>query len=749
MKSPIRLVIGAMILNSTAHAAELHVAQGGDDRNPGTAAAPLRTIQRAAELARPGDVITVHEGIYRERVHPPRGGESDERRIVYQAAPGEIVEIRGSEVIKGWEHVQNDTWKVTLPASFFGDFNPYRDVIRGDWFDPRGRVHHTGAVYLDGQWLIEATSLEEVLAPVEDRPAWLGGTSQGYLFNLAWWQLGDGSSAEGRQAVTRTAARSGARVAPSDEGGDCLGFIEHGHWVRYDDVDFGAGASELALRAASEADGGVVEIRLDGPRGELIGRCVIPNTGGWQSWATFAAPIKPVTGVRSLCLVFTNPPNEALDAPLWFAQAEDDSTTIWAQFKGVDPNERTVEINVRRTVFYPDAPGRNYITVRGFRLRHAATPWAPPTAEQIGLLGSHWSKGWIIEDNEISHSVCAGISLGKYGDAFDNTSANTAEGYVKTIERALQNGWNRETVGHHVVRNNRIHHCEQAGIVGSLGAIFSEISGNEIHDVHMRRLFSGAEMAGIKIHAAIDVRIAKNHIHRTCLGLWLDWMAQGTRVTGNLFHDNRVDLFVEVNHGPFLVDNNLFLSAAALQDWSQGGAYVHNLFAGSLVQRPELGRQTPYHPPHETAIAGLRPIDGGDDRFINNVFVGRSGLAAYDAAALPMMTEGNAFVGQARPSRHEGNPTLVPQVEAKLELTREADGVYLDMDLGEALAAGGPRALVTTARLGKTHVAGLPYDRPDGSPISIDADYLGKTRNPSGTAPGPLEVKQAGKVKVW
>ena len=71
----------------------------------------------------------------------------------------------------------------------------------------------------------------------------------------------------------------------------------------------------------------------------------------------------------------------------------------------LNPNEQLVEINVRRTVFYPDQPGRNYITVRGFIMRHAATPWAPPTSEQVGLIGTHWSKGWIIENNVISHSV--------------------------------------------------------------------------------------------------------------------------------------------------------------------------------------------------------------------------------------------------------------------------------------------------------------------------------------------------------
>ena len=45
---------------------------------------------------------------------------------------------------------------MTLPNSFFGKFNPYSDLIHGDWFDPKGREHHTGAVYLNGEWLTEA-----------------------------------------------------------------------------------------------------------------------------------------------------------------------------------------------------------------------------------------------------------------------------------------------------------------------------------------------------------------------------------------------------------------------------------------------------------------------------------------------------------------------------------------------------------------------------------------------------------------
>ncbi len=73
-------------------AREFQVAVTGDDHNDGTAARPFRTISAAARVAQPGDVITVHAGVYRERISPPRGGASDRKRIVYRAAPADRVE---------------------------------------------------------------------------------------------------------------------------------------------------------------------------------------------------------------------------------------------------------------------------------------------------------------------------------------------------------------------------------------------------------------------------------------------------------------------------------------------------------------------------------------------------------------------------------------------------------------------------------------------------------------------------------
>jgi alpha-N-arabinofuranosidase len=431
---------------------------------------------------------------------------------------------------------------------------------------------------------------------------------------------------------------------------------------------------------------------------------------------------------------------------LWFAKVEASGTTIWAQFKGVNPNEQQVEINVRQAVFYPDKPGRNYITVRGFTMRHAATPWAPPTAEQKGLIGTHWSKGWVIENNVVSHSICSGIALGKHGDQWDNTSANTAEGYVKTIERGHQNGWNRENIGHHVVRNNSISHCEQAGIVGSLGAAFCIVTGNTIHDVHVRRLFTGAEMAGIKFHGAIDTVICNNHIYRTCLGLWLDWMAQGTRVSGNLFRENDCDLFVEVDHGPFVVDNNLFLSGASLLDVSEGGAYAHNLFNGRITSAPEPNRETPYHPAHSTTVAGLTNVHGGDCRFYNNIFVGRGagddsaayGLSMYNKRLYPLQTGGNIFYNGARPYFKETGHAVSPSEGPKVTFAPEANELLLQFSPGLELNQA-TTWLVDTRLLGNAIIPKLGYENADGSPLKLNTDYSGNKRNKAHPAPGPFE----------
>ena len=55
-------------------AKEIHVSIHGDDNNYGSLNYPLRTITKAASMAQPGDIVTVHAGTYREWIKPSRGG---------------------------------------------------------------------------------------------------------------------------------------------------------------------------------------------------------------------------------------------------------------------------------------------------------------------------------------------------------------------------------------------------------------------------------------------------------------------------------------------------------------------------------------------------------------------------------------------------------------------------------------------------------------------------------------------------
>ena len=335
----------------------------------------------------------------------------------------------------------------------------------------------------------------------------------------------------------------------------------------------------------------------------------------------------------------------------WYAEQDGGKTVFYCNFGLVDPNTQNVEINVRRECFMPQEEGIGYITVSGFTVCKAATTWAPPAAYQDCMIGPHWSKGWIIEDCDISNSKCSGIGLGKYYDP-DNDHYFTTK-HVKSptqmerdaVCRGQYYGWLKEKIGSHIIRRNNIHHCEQGGIIGRMGGVFSIIEDNHIHHINNMMELGGAEIAGIKMHAAIDVIMRRNVIHDCTMGIWCDWEAQGTRITQNLLFNNQrpgfasalkggmmsQDIFVEVSQGPTLIDNNVLLSDVSLRIASEGVAMVHNIICGSLTSVGEgtdsiidgklRQRYTPYHIPHRTEVMGFVTLLHGDNRFYNNIFV--------------------------------------------------------------------------------------------------------------------------------
>ena len=653
----------------------IYVAKSGSDHGEGTSESPFLTINRAAQVALPGDTVEVGEGVYREWVKPARGGLSDQRRITYRPAEGEKVTITGSERVDGWENTGGTTWKVEVPNTLFGDFNPFAEEVAGDWVVYPSREaprKHLGDVYLNGESFYEASSIEEV---------------------------------------------------------------------------------ENAVEVLETVD----------------------------DWTGTTVPTSNPTQTKFR----------------WFAEVGRESTLIWANFHGADPNEELVEINVRRSVFFPIKNHVDYVTVRGFELAQSATPWAPPTADQPGLIGPNWAKGWIIEDNVIHDAKCSAVSLGKEESTGHNffTLRDDKPGYqyqLESVFSARQIGWDKEHIGSHIVRRNHIYNCGQNGVVGHLGCVFSTIKDNHIHDIALKREFYGYEIGGIKLHAAIDVVIEHNRINDCSLGLWLDWQTQGTRITRNLFYDNDRDIFVEVSHGPYVVDHNIFASPAAIETFSQGGAYVGNLVLGSVRLEPVMDRATPYHRPNSTEVAGYAVIYGADDRFIGNVFVPSTqepysdkshgepefsfGTSVYDghpasfeeylqligeqpdsdhekfpSVKQPVYIRNNAYLQGATHYDRETNPTVVTEVVGRPRVLDEGDNVFLEYQVPKVLADQ-RIAVTTTDDLEPTRFTDLNYTAPDGSDLVLNVDLTGERADAQDSVPqGPLFGVNADekRYKVW
>ncbi|GAB4300228.1 MAG: hypothetical protein Fur0025_39710 [Oscillatoriaceae cyanobacterium] len=111
------------------------VSTTGNDANSGTIFQPFRTIQKAAELAQPGQTIYIRGGTYREgNIRPTNNGTAN-APITFTAYNDEDVIISGADPITNWTQHNQNIYKAPMT----------RDLGLGN-----------NQIFADGQMMVEA-----------------------------------------------------------------------------------------------------------------------------------------------------------------------------------------------------------------------------------------------------------------------------------------------------------------------------------------------------------------------------------------------------------------------------------------------------------------------------------------------------------------------------------------------------------------------------------------------------------------
>ncbi|MFC1761215.1 right-handed parallel beta-helix repeat-containing protein [Planctomycetota bacterium] len=414
----------------------------------------------------------------------------------------------------------------------------------------------------------------------------------------------------------------------------------------------------------------------------------------------------------------------------WYCQVDEKVTTILANFGEVDPNKEMAEINVRESLFMPETSGLKYITVDGFHFEHAAPNWAPPVIElQTGAVGPRMGKCWIIENCTIINSRCVGIILGQ----------------APGVDYA-----DIDAFGDHIIRNNIIQRCGQAGIAGQRGATRSLISGNLIEETNVRKEFGGWETAAIKFHHSVDTVIENNlirgvyHQKQGAFGIWIDYGNQGTRITRNIICATQAaTVFLEMNHGPILVDNNILVGKDVRSN-SEATVFAHNLFVDcGYSYRPDLERQSSYYTPHTLETAGRKPGTAQDDKWFNNIFI-RKGLD--DVKEAPgFVSNYNIFLEGAKKSAFGDLQSVVDSFDTKFNRKDSSNGVTVSFFVqDEHFPSSSP--WVDDDLVGVFPTVGQTIEDRYGNALTVDTDFAGEKR--SQPLAGPLANRVAGSYVI-
>ena len=410
------------------------------------------------------------------------------------------------------------------------------------------------------------------------------------------------------------------------------------------------------------------------------------------------------------------------DGAFW---VEDPGLRIHFRLPGdADPKAASLEVTAREQCFAPLVRGLGYVRVSGFIFEHAADGVPVP---QRAMVSTYRGHHWIIENNTIRWANSTGMDVG-------NESWHAAQPPADTPR------------GHHVVRRNSVSDCGVCGMAGVGCVDGTLVEDNIVERIGAMNIERIWETGGLKFHVCKGVLIRRNvfrHVSHAP-GLWLDYLNENCRITGNVFADILClngGVYLEVSHAPNLIDRNIFWDIRAagadpLHPWGGAGVNVDTgekcTVAGNLFGNIRDNHAVSCSLGQASRIVGGRTGLCRNHRVMNNVFVNCPKRIMFSRA------EANAADGNLYDARTDATSFCIefpaPQVLLDLAGWQEHFGFDKHSSQAKLEAEFDPE----TCELTLTVEGEIPARVDEGLPKGV----IDKGR----TTPGPFELKQGKQV---